>query len=676
MGNAMGGGSDDRLFLTSIRSSFENDTARTAFFISQFAIRISQSSPPLAKLFSDARNADEIDLMSSPYPFPSDAAAKYPKAFGPAAFVAAALLIAVGVGLTVAARNFALGELRHFDPGNEHPQKWGTRPQPDSTDASPVSVVAIDIFLQRPVTKGDDALTGIDPATISEKSFRVTTSTGRLVPGRASVGVAGDTIAFTPSEPFKPGATYSVEVTPELRDVDGRSMKSETTSFTVATDAPTQPVNVAFDRAPQPASTAGAIGVDAWYTCVAMGPDGRLYAGTYRGHIVRFDVAADGSLSNPLVINTIRARNVGADRTIGGIAFDPASKPDAIKLWVTHSACAPFRVGAAAAANFTGSVSVLSGDDLGSYRDVVVNLPRSARDHYAFQPAFGPDGALYWNQPSMTAFGAPDRKWCLRVETPLSAALLRLEPALVGDGPLDSRGVDLKDASSPLTVYASGLRSSYDVVFHSGGPIYAFNSGSPAGGNLPGRVGTPDAPTLLPIYNIKYTTEDTLEAIVKDGYHGQPNPSRGEYVLNGANPTAGSNTGGDPYGVSDYPEGTKPEKRWRLPVLSLGRTNGPMGAIEYHNADAFGGYLRGAVMVCRYLGGKDIVVMPTESDGSIRSIFVGIDGLRGFVDPIDLVEDVRNGNLYVAEQGAGRITLLKPAARRSETVYLLDGRPR
>lgn len=614
--------------------------------------------------------------MSSPYPFPSDEAARYPKAFGPAAFVAAGLLLAAGVGLTIAARNFARGELQRFDPANEHPQIWGVRPLPGSTDASPAGVVAIDIFLQRPVTKGDDALTGLDPATINEKSFRVTTEAGQLVPGRASVGVAGDTIAFTPSEPLKPGATYRIEVTPELRDIDGRSMKSDSSTFTVATESRTQAVNVAFDRAAQPATTADAIGVDAWYTCVAMGPDGKLYAGTYRGHIVRFDVADDGTLSKPLVINTVRSRNAGADRTIGGIAFDPASTATSLRLWVTHSACAPFRVGAAAGANFTGSVSVLSGDDLGMYRDVVVNLPRSARDHYAFQPSFGPDGALYWNQPSMTAFGAPDRKWCLRVETPLSSALLRLEPALVGDRPLDARTVDLKEASSPLTIYATGLRSSYDVVFHSGGPTYAFNAGSPAGGNLPGRVGTPEAPTLLPIYNIKYTTEDTLESIVKGSYHGQPNPSRGEYVLNGANPTAGSNTGGDPYGVSDYPDGTKPEKHWQLPIFSLGRTNGPMGAIEYRNADAFGGYLRGAVMVCRYLGGKDVVVMPTESDGSIRSIFVGIDGLRGLVDPIDLVEDVRNGNLYVAEQGAGRITLLKPAARRSETVYLLDGRPR
>jgi hypothetical protein len=616
--------------------------------------------------------------MSEPrFTFPSDEAARFPRAFGRSAFIAAGLLIAGGVALTVAARNFALSELRRFDPANEHPQIWGVRPAPGSTDASPVSVIALDVFLMRPVALGDDALTGIDPSTISEKSFRVTRDgTSIPIPGRASVGTAGDTIVFTPSVPFTPGATYRIEVTPDLRDVDGRSMRDYTGTFTVASDTPRMGMNVAFDREPQPISTALSVGVSAWYTCVTFGPDSRLYAGTYRGHIVRFDIASDGSLANPVVIDTVRSRNAGADRTIGGIAFDPNSPVEAPKLYVTHSACAPFARGTIPAEDSTGSVSVLSGDDLGSYRDLVTHLPRAARDHYAFQPVFGPDRALYWNQPSMTAFGAPDRKWCLRIESPLSAAVLRLDPTLIADRPIDARSVDVKSESSPLTVYATGLRSGYDIVFHSAGPMYAFNSGSPAGGNLPGRVGTADTPTLLPIYNIKYTTEDTLERIVKGGYHGQPNPSRGEFVLNGANPTAGSNTGGDPYGVSDYPEGTKPEPRWQLPVLSIGRSMTPMGAIEYRAATPFNGYLRGAVLVCRYLGGKDIVALFTESDGSIRNICVGIDGLRDLADPIDLVEDRRSGNLYVAEQGAGQITLLRPADRRSDPVYLLDGRPR
>ncbi|HEV7807455.1 MAG TPA: choice-of-anchor D domain-containing protein, partial [Solirubrobacteraceae bacterium] len=42
-----------------------------------------------------------------------------------------------------------------------------------------------------------------------------------------------------------------------------------------------------------------------------------------------------------------------------------------------------------------------------------------------------------------------------------------------------------------------------------------------------------------------------------------------------------------------------------------------------------------------------------------------IPGLTGFVDPLDLIEDRRNGNLYVTELGASRITLLRPVTGTS-----------
>ena len=48
----------------------------------------------------------------------------------------------------------------------------------------------------------------------------------------------------------------------------------------------------------------------------------------------------------------------------------------------------------------------------------------------------------------------------------------------------------------------------------------------------------------------------------------------------------------------------------------------------------------------------------------------GIEGLTGFSDPLDLVEDVRNGNVYVVEFGSKRLTLLRPiAGGTSQRVY-------
>jgi len=109
--------------------------------------------------------------------------------------------------------------------------------------------------------------------------------------------------------------------------------------------------------------------------------------------------------------------------------------------------------------DWTGKISTISGPDLSAYRDVVINLPRSWRDHLNNQPAFGPDGCLYWSQGSHTAMGAPDQKWGgNRVERLLSAAVLRLDPAKV-NGTLDAKtpdgggSYDPFAADAPLTTW-------------------------------------------------------------------------------------------------------------------------------------------------------------------------------------------------------------------------------
>jgi hypothetical protein len=88
-------------------------------------------------------------------------------------------------------------------------------------------------------------------------------------------------------------------------------------------------------------------------------------------------------------------------------------------------------------------ISRLSGRDLEVAQDVVVNLPRSVRDHLTNQPSFGPDGALYFPQGSNTAFGGADAEWGNRPERLLSAAILRLDVHRVTPGkPLDARTPD------------------------------------------------------------------------------------------------------------------------------------------------------------------------------------------------------------------------------------------
>ena len=66
------------------------------------------------------------------------------------------------------------------------------------------------------------------------------------------------------------------------------------------------------------------------------------------------------------------------------------------------------------------------------------------------------------------------------------------------------------------------------------------------------------------------------------------------------------------------------------------------------------------MLITRYSGGDDVIVLTAGQNGAITESVTGIDGLTSFNDPLDLAEDPRNGNLYVVEFGAKRLTLARP----------------
>ncbi|MEL6945705.1 MAG: Ig-like domain-containing protein, partial [Bacteroidota bacterium] len=140
------------------------------------------------------------------------------------------------------------------------------------------------------------------------------------------------------------------------------------------------------------------------------------------------------------------------------------------------------------------------------------------------------------------------------------------------------------------------------------------------------------------------------------GYYGHPNPFRGEYVMNRGKTD-----------VSKYPNGVGPDENYRGTAFDFEYNKSPNGVIEYKNSNVFGGALSGAILVVRYSNGDDIIaLLPDAPKGDIGTSKELIPGFSGFVDPLDLVEDVSTGNIYVAEyfehQEGGRISLLKPNA--------------
>ncbi|MCS7034074.1 MAG: PQQ-dependent sugar dehydrogenase, partial [Phycisphaerae bacterium] len=528
-------------------------------------------------------------------------------------------------------------------PSGDQPSILAVRPANGATNVPRDAFVAADVFLP---TAG----AGVDGASMSSDSVRlVRASDGAIVPATLNTSGGGDSVVLQPLTPLAANTVYRFIVTAGLKDVTGASFVPFESTFTTGSNITATDQHIAFEKIRLPQAE-GRL-----FSSVLVGPDGRLYATTLTGEICRWEIdTATGRLGEIDIIETVIEAN-GGNRFITGLAFDPSSTRDNLIAWITHSDYAFEN-----ARDFSGAISRLTGPDLSGYRDMVVGLPRSIRDHLTNQPVFGPDGALYFGQGAMSAMGAADPTWGNRDETLLSAAVLRLDVRAVvnrraaGLGPLNVRtgragAYDPFAPAAPLTIYATGVRNAYDLLFHSSGRLFAPGNGSGAGGNTPAGPGVPG------LTRVNTTQNDYLFDIVPGGYYGHPNPTRGEYVLNGGNPTSGP----DPEEVTQYPVGTRPDSKYRRPAFTFGKSFSPNGVLEYQS-NSFRGRLKGRILVARYSGGDDIMVLNTDRSGNVTALQSEIVGLSQFVDPLDLAEDLRTGCLYVVEFGAERITLVRP----------------
>lgn len=554
-----------------------------------------------------------------------------------------------------------------------HPSILASRPSDHQINVMPDAFLAFDVNLPNPGKT-------VDANSLNDHTVRLyKTGGGNLVRAVVNTSGGGDSIVLKPIEPLELNTDYTFEVTAAVKDTGGAPFRPYLARFTTAASTHFVSLPIAF------AKVALATAQGSMFTCVEIGPDHKLYASTIDGRILRFVIKADGTLDAPQTIKTVQVRNKGP-RLITGIKFDPASTADNLILWVNHGQLPPLLKDSQVdgggmmqgADDWTGKLSRLSGPDLKDYVDYLIHLPRAWKDHLNNQIAFGPDGALYFCQAANTAMGAPDHKWGNRGEHLLTAAILRLDPAAVAHPPLDVKTeegghYDPFAPGAPLTIYATGIRNSFDLLWDPNGVLYAGVNGSAAGGNTPGtpddlaRVprridsdsrGTYNGPRVRALHNVLQTENDFLFRVEKGGYYGHPNPTRGEYVLDGGN----LGNANDPAQFPEYPLGTAPDRNWRGYDFSFGKNLSPCGVVEYRGS-AFGGAMNGMILYVRYSGGDDVIALVPGRDGSIRQAFTGIRGFTQFVNPVDLTEDPATGNLYVAELGGKRLTLLRPDER-------------
>lgn len=530
----------------------------------------------------------------------------------------------------------------------------------------------------------------------------------------------GDTIIVSLKTRLSRNSHYSIEInaasTPSayvVRTSDGSgttNFADTTFDFTTGTYYAVPTVSSKFSAAAAQ-SNAGNHG----FTAVTWGPDGKLYAADTQGYIYSYAVGSDGTLASPTVITTIRD-HFGGNRLITGIVFKPNSTATAMELWVSNS---QYRFGnnpsgsddvQKSADNFTGEIDALSGDGLATLQQLVIHIPRSVKDHTNNQIVFSPDGrTAYFGVAAMNAMGAPDSTWGNRPENIYSATIMQLRASgassvytyartngpvnLLLDGGNNATGADsstwhynIFKGSNPLRIYADGIRNDFDMVFATNGHLYAAINGSSSGGNTPATPtdlstvptqNRPDkdvngttysGPTAPGLTNVATVEEDTLLDVKNGAYYGHPNATRGEYVLDGGNPTNGV----DPYefagtgasGSYGYAAGQQPDRNYTDPVYDFGQDYSADGIIQYKSVGSKNADLNNYLLVARYSSGGDIFGLQPLANGSIGKTQANVQGLTNFGTPLDLTEDPNTGNLYVAvltdETGSGSLQLVKP----------------
>lgn len=448
-----------------------------------------------------------------------------------------------------------------------------------------------------------------------------------------------------------PGAFFSFDAAGINPQIGTRSFSGIFATSRNATVRPTFAftgfsVTAASTTPPPPPPPAGSIIFDrvshalSKPTSVVQGPDGKLYVATLFGEVHVLTLDANGNVTNDQTVTSL------GSRLALGIAIDPASTPSNVIVWVAHSSPAVL----AGIAN-TGTVTRLSGAGLTTKADVITGLPRSISNHSVNSLHFGADGKLYIAVGGNTGAGAPNTantEFGPLAEQPLSAALVVADVNKVASATFDGTCDNGSDIYSPnpcdVTVWASGLRNTYDFAFHSNGHMYGTDNGLGVVGSYPP---SPTAPCFGFGDTTSWTTggnnpggqPDELNLIEQGKYYGHPNPTRNECVF-------GDGTWQKVNAAPNY----------TAPVTSLGMNRSANGIIEY-TGDAFCGALKGNLLIANYSTGKDITRVVLSADG--RSVTSRTSLTGGFLDPLP-IGLTSQGWVVVGEFGGDKITVLKP----------------
>jgi hypothetical protein len=322
------------------------------------------------------------------------------------------------------------------------------------------------------------------------------------------------------------------------------------------------------------------------------GPDGRFYVGSVTGTINAYTFDDN---YNVVATQTINALAGLPNNNILGIAFSPYDVTGQPKIYVAHSqlfANGGADIPAGSFSPYSGQVSVLSGPNFTTVNPLITGLPVSNHDHGINGMAFDDSGNLLIAVGGNTNAGIPSTPLGALPESPFSGAILKATitnptfngtinyidsgTGVVNNNQVFGGNVDVQPGVN-LSVYASGLRNPFDLVWTTNSLLYGTDNGPNAGFGASstsptGQGADPNNP-------------DELNLILPGVYYGHPNRNRGRYdpiqnIYNG--PTVPSVAG-----------------TYMAPLATIApSTNG----LDEYRATTFNGQLRGHLLAQKWNG--------------------------------------------------------------------------
>lgn len=475
----------------------------------------------------------------------------------------------------------------------------------------------------------------IDPATLTARSMRLLDDDDHVAPAYLQTDLTGGVATLTPTHALKTDTRYTLQIRPPLTSAKGKAIKPFESSFTTSKNMP-KPDPRFVGRAKKLADRDH-------NTCLTLGPDGCLYVADAFGEIKRFKLDDDTGLARDSDA-PYRAK----DDQIVDMVFDPDATADRLVMWISYGRYD---------GQYNGAIARIELPAFGSKgkakkRDVIVGLPHDVLLHH--QPngiAFGPDGKLYQSMGGVATLGGTPN-WGM-AETPLSAAVIvadvRSPKFNGGELPCDVKtappvNYDPTKPDAPVRVFATGFRNAYGLWWHSTGHLYTATNQNSIGN---GPKTPANKERGVPAINAM--PHEMLYRVVAGQYYGHPNPARGEYVLNGGNPTAGV----DPFEVPEYPVGVKPEPHFDPSLiydLRPGGGNSANGMCEYTAP----GPLRGRLLIAYFSGSKGVQTFALDKRGRVthEHPLINKDGdVIRFKGAIDVATHAKTGRIYVADFG-------------------------